>query len=434
MNNLEEVMGFLKANIKQTETIVLGLSGGLDSMVLFDILKNHNYSFVVAHVNHKKREASDKEYEAIKALSNNAKVPFEGIELSDLDNDNFQDEARQKRLDFFSQVAQKYHTKKILLAHHLDDQIETFLMKFFKGSPLYNLAPIDPITTIENITIYRPLLMVKKSVLLDYAKTHQIMYYHDASNDLDLYTRNRYRNTIIPVLRTEQSNLDQLIQTRLDEFTMIHELIEDNAQTFLNHNPLSVQSFNTLNPLVKERVLKILINKHTLGKKDLSKALIKQLITLLSNHESNLTYPINSSIKLHIEYDRFFIGQASKPVSKIIQIDKEGTYEFDTCKSYIVTHDKSSHISSKYVVLCYNSKVFPLSLRTRAPKDKIHLPFGHKKIKDLLIDKKIAPSLRNQIVLLTNHEEVLWIPSLNMQSESFKDGTKKLYIYEVNKC
>ncbi|MFP4287134.1 MAG: tRNA lysidine(34) synthetase TilS [Candidatus Izemoplasmataceae bacterium] len=434
MQSIESVKLFLSQNFKKDEPIVLALSGGLDSMVLFDILNKNDYHIIIAHINHKKRKESDFEYEAIKNLALNHKIPFEGYILNDTLTDNFHDEARQIRLDFFKDVALKYNTNKILLAHHLDDQIETFFMKFFKGSPLTNLAPIEPITIINNINIYRPLLKLKKSTLLAYAKDHNITYYHDVSNDSTLYTRNRYRNKVIPILQEEVNHLDDVILTRLSQFKALNDLINDEAIKFIRKRPYQIETFNALNPLIKEAILKHLINNYTHGDYDISKALINHLIMLLSTYESNLTYPITEQLLLNIEYDEFFIASKPNKELKSIVIDKEGTYDFDTCKSIVVTHEKSSHISSNYVVLWYNSKVFPLVLRTRQPKDKIHLSFGHKKIKDLMIDKKIPPSQRNEIMLLTNDEEVLWIPFLKLRSESFKHGSKKLYVYEVFKC
>lgn len=434
MNNLDTVKTFISTHINKNEPIVLGLSGGLDSMVLFDILKKEDCKVIIAHINHKKRKESDDEYEAIKELADTSNTPFEGIALTGNFQENFHDEARQLRFDFFKQVAHKYQTKKVFLAHHLDDQVETFLMKFFKGSPLSNLAPIKAITQFDNITLYRPLLNEKKASLIAYAKNHNLTYYHDASNDSLVYTRNRYRHTIIPILNKEIPFLDDLVLSRLDQFEAMEALIHQESVKFINQNQLSIEAFNALNPLIKEAVLKQLINTHTKGTYDVSKALTTHLIHLLNSHESNLIYPIHDALSLHIEYDHFFIAKKHKKTSNILEINQVGTYVYDTCKTYVVTHEKSSHISSNCVVLWYNSKVFPLTIRTRMPKDKIHLSFGHKKIKDFMIDKKIPPSQRNEIVLLANDEEVLWIPFLNIRSESFKEGTKKVYLYEVCTC
>lgn len=434
MNNLDEVKTFLSTHIRENEPIVLGLSGGVDSMVLFDILKTMYSSIIIAHINHKKRRESDDEYNAIKSLAKINNFPFEGLELDHNFDDNFHDEARQLRLDFFQKIARKYQANKVFLAHHLDDQIETFFMKFFKGSPLSNLSPIKVITPYNDITLYRPLLNIKKEVILAYAEKNKLTYYHDLSNDSLIYTRNRYRNTIIPLLKNEVPHLDDLVLSRLEQFKAIDDLIQKETLTFINQEPLSVKAFNRLNPLIKEAVLKYLINAYTQGKHDISKSLINYLISLLNEHTANLVYPIFKDVSLSIEYDHFFISKKSKKKSKIIEINKVGTYVYDTCKTYVVTHEKSSHISSNYVVLWYNSKVFPLTLRTRMPKDKIHLSFGHKKIKDFMIDKKIPPSQRNDIVLLIHQEEVVWIPFLNIKSELFKEGHEKIYIYEVCTC
>ncbi|MFU8786541.1 MAG: tRNA lysidine(34) synthetase TilS, partial [Candidatus Izemoplasmataceae bacterium] len=198
MSNIEAILKHLNTLTTKEEPLILALSGGVDSMVLFDILINNNYQVIIAHVNHKQRKESDIEYEAIKTLAHKHNVPFEGYTIDETIESNFQAVARSLRLNFFKEVAKKFNSKKILLAHHLDDQIETFFMKFVKGSPLQNLRSIQLETPLNGITLLRPLIYTPKEVLVDYAFKNKINYYEDYSNYSDTYTRNRFRHQIIP--------------------------------------------------------------------------------------------------------------------------------------------------------------------------------------------------------------------------------------------
>ena len=162
-----------KGYFKKNETIVIALSGGADSMVLLDIL-NHlelNLHLIISHVNHKKRTESDIEYKNIKDLSEKLNLPFEGLIVKKNQKVNFHDDSRNQRYSFFKAVAQKYKATKIIVAHHLDDQIETTLMRITRGTSFSGYAGIPKIRKDRNISIVRPLMDVTKQEILNYSKS-----------------------------------------------------------------------------------------------------------------------------------------------------------------------------------------------------------------------------------------------------------------------
>ena len=180
----------------KNETIVLALSGGVDSMVLFNVLTTSDLDLkiILAHVNHNKREESKMEYQMLKKLAKKHNIPFEGYEVEINDNSNFHDDSRNQRYAFFKVVAQKHKASKIVVAHHLDDQVETIIMRLIRGTSFSGYAGIPSIRKDRNISIVRPLMKVAKEDILDYARDNDIIYYEDLSNSEDFYTRNRYRN------------------------------------------------------------------------------------------------------------------------------------------------------------------------------------------------------------------------------------------------
>ena len=138
-------------------------------------------------------------------------VKFEGYTIKQQDQSNFQHDSRLKRYDFFKAIAAKYHSTKIAVAHHLDDQVETVLMRIVRGTSFSGYTGIKEIRIDRNVSIIRPLMNIKKDDIIEYAKTHTISYFEDRTNQEDIYTRNRFRNQIIPLLKEENPNLESKV-------------------------------------------------------------------------------------------------------------------------------------------------------------------------------------------------------------------------------
>jgi tRNA(Ile)-lysidine synthetase-like protein len=144
---INTVKDFIKSEslIEKGETIVVGVSGGIDSMVLLNVLYDLGYKLVIAHVNHNVREESKDELIFVKEYAKSKNIPFESTVLEKIEGKNFQDEARSLRYEFFFEIARKYNATKIATAHHLDDLLETVLMRISRGSNLYGYGGIKPI-------------------------------------------------------------------------------------------------------------------------------------------------------------------------------------------------------------------------------------------------------------------------------------------------
>ena len=199
---MERVYAFLKDNIND-EYVVIGVSGGVDSMVLLSIIKNHISSKIVcAHVHHNLRVESDSELEFVKEYCTNNGIIFESTKL-EYDNKFSEEVARNKRYSFFEEILKKYNSKSLITAHHGDDQIETIMMKIVRGSTLKGYSGIEKVSNRSFYRIYRPLLYVTKEDIYKYAKDNNISYCDDYTNNLDEYTRNRFRKYIVPEFKKE---------------------------------------------------------------------------------------------------------------------------------------------------------------------------------------------------------------------------------------
>ena len=179
--------------------IVVGVSGGADSICLATILKNLGYNIVVVHINHNLRgdEAKyDEEFVREFAYKNN--LPFELLS-ADVKNISIKEKislemaGRNIRYDFFENLSQKYHTNYIAVAHNKNDNAETILINIIRGASLNGQKGMMPI----NNKIYRPLLDVTRTQIEEYLSEFSIKYVDDSTNFEDIYTRNIIRNNII---------------------------------------------------------------------------------------------------------------------------------------------------------------------------------------------------------------------------------------------
>ena len=183
MANLQKVIidFFNNHNIDINKSrVVIGVSTGVDSMVLLDLISKYTTAnIIIAHVNHGKRIQSIEEERYITdyAKENDMNIYVYHIESSEIEDGNFQEKARIIRYKFFKDVMVKENANLLLLAHHLNDDIETMLFRLQRGSNLAGYAGINDFVKINEGYIARPLLSVLKEDILDYAKANNIKYY-----------------------------------------------------------------------------------------------------------------------------------------------------------------------------------------------------------------------------------------------------------------
>ena len=165
-------------NIDNDEYIIVGVSAGPDSMALLDMLKKSSIAKIVcAHINHNVRKESDEEEEYLRKYCNKSNIIFESIKIDSWEKNNFENEARTKRYQFYEELLKKYNSHNLFLAHHGDDLIETVLMKIIRGSNLEGYAGIKMYSFLENYKIIRPLLSLTKEDILKYNKDKERTLY-----------------------------------------------------------------------------------------------------------------------------------------------------------------------------------------------------------------------------------------------------------------
>ena len=256
-------------NLDKEKPVVLAISGGVDSMVLFDLLKRANYKVILAHVNHHKREQSLIEEEYIKKIAKENNFMVEVFHYYH-ENNNFQAEAHNSRYNFFYEVAKKYNAAAIITAHHYLDNLETIVMNIIKGSNIYGYAGIKESTLYNDIPVIRPLINIHKNDIYEYAKVNNVTCFEDESNTQDDFLRNRIRHHVIPLLEKENPNL---ISSVTNYSTQLHEAfsyIRNNSVKYMeeNDNKIDINSFNNLALIQKKDIINYICDSNNILSND----------------------------------------------------------------------------------------------------------------------------------------------------------------------
>ena len=204
-------------NLSKDEYLIVACSGGPDSMLLLHLLHTLEYKVICAHVNHKTRVETDDEYLFVKNYCDINNIIFEGIELLDKCDDNFESYAREFRYKFFKSLTLKYNSNYVFTAHHGDDLVETIMMRIVRGSSLKGYRGFDKLSVRDGYNIVRPLVFVTKNDIISYLNEYNIDYVVDSSNKSLDYTRNRFRHNLLPFLKEEDEDVHKRFIKYLEE-------------------------------------------------------------------------------------------------------------------------------------------------------------------------------------------------------------------------
>jgi tRNA(Ile)-lysidine synthase len=198
---------FFAERLDLAKPLLLGLSGGADSICLLHLLliwkKSHPITLHLVHVDHGWREESAKEALELQRMAESYGLAFHTKRLDPSKyQGNLENESRRERLEFFTQVAQSVNAQGIVLGHHGDDQAETLLKRILEGAAITQLHGMLPVTTIGSLTIFRPLLNVTKKELLGWLESKEISFFTDETNSDIQYLRAKMRQLIFPFLQS----------------------------------------------------------------------------------------------------------------------------------------------------------------------------------------------------------------------------------------
>lgn len=421
---MEEVYNFIKNKIglEPNDTIVVGVSGGPDSMALLYILnefkKKLDLKIVCAHVNHNKRVESEQEKIDLENYCKANNIIFEYIKITKWGDDNFHNEARSVRYNFFEELVMNYGAKYLMTAHQGDDLIETILMRIVRGSTLKGYSGFSRIVDKGTYKIVRPLITVTKDEIMEFDKANGIKYAIDQSNNEDHYTRNRYRHTVLPFLKHEDPKVHKKFLKYSEILLEYSDYVDKEAnkvfnKVFINGN-LDIDKFNELDNIIQTKIIYTILEKiygddlliigavhveliFDLIKSNKSNSIVhlpNNVIVIKSYNELSFSFDDDESSEYEIEID----DRVNLPNGKIIEIV-----------------DESIDTSNYTIRLSSNEVKLPLYVRNRKDGDRIEVKGlnGTKKVKAIFIDEKIKISDRDSWpVVLDATDKIVWIPGL----------------------
>lgn len=445
---------------QKNSRILLAVSGGVDSMVLLDMVRrlpeNIRPWFSVLHVNHQLRAASDKEEQYVKKMCQIAGIPFSSTKWSKEHHpvSNTEEAARNFRYAFFKEQMRKQHATHLVTAHHGDDQAETILMRLVRGSSLESITGIKPIRSFASGKLVRPLLPYTKADLYAYGQQHQVQYFEDETNQSLVHTRNRYRNQVLPLLKEENVRL-------VDQFTQFASDLEDvllvaqaESRRLLKHLTyqntdgewvLDRRSFAQMDAsrqrLVIEELLQQVYSKETTPfQRNHIQAIQELALGTKPNSQLNLAG------KWHVRrvYDRMFFSTRDKKAPLVLAPQELQLSQWlelpQGGRIGLFQEEKLPPVNAKVFWLNAEKTHLPLTVRQRQPGDRMRLKGkgGTKKIKRILIDQKVPREQRDELrVVCDNKGEVISFlgykdSQLSIAPET--DTIKYILIHDQNSC
>lgn len=408
------------------QTLYLAISGGVDSIVLLDLIHQlpRVKPIVLLHVNYGLRKQAQTETQFVKALAEKYHCL---IEVSYFKEQNQFTEAlgRDFRYAFFKERVKKEGV--LLTAHHQNDLAETLLMKLTRGTALHHLAFL-PQQPFGKGQLIRPLLPFSKEEIYQYAQYHHLHYFEDESNKDVAYTRNRYRHIILPLLQKENpqvfTHFSQLNQELLME------------KPYHKEEPFSLTTYPFLSPQQKVDVLFQWLKKENITLKEEEQFLLLSFL-VSSKKKCTIGHYRYEKQKEKVEYKKIDKKDPS-PICKYLTLNQwhilSKTEKIGLFKGEIeipLPEQGTCHI-----LPLYQKPNFPLCLRYPLQNDRLQLKKeGYtKKLRRYFIDQKIPYEKRKETYIVADKKQnVIWIIPNGKSYLSYNNETDKI-LYRLVYC
>lgn len=405
VNMLETIRAAIRRHtlIPKGTKVVVGVSGGMDSVALLHAFHALKIDCTVAHLNHGLRGAeSDADEQFVRELAEQLGFPMVGKSvdvqtLADQSGCSIEMAARQARHDFFAE----FDPSVIALAHHADDQAETFILKLARGAGTDGLSGMAFSQKINALQLIRPMLDIPRTEILRWAEENQLTWREDASNTDTSFLRNRVRHTILPLLERELNpTIRETILRTMDI------LREENAWMTGLIETTSLEASAALPRAARRRILRNWLFEH--GAKGVSFDAVDTLLSLITDGEGTTIFDLNDHQRVIIEYGtpRFEEGnvQPSKPQWKLT-IEQGIGWQKDHGKGAGMLPAEASFSADKVgrsaiEVRCFEpgDRMAPLGME------------GRRKLQDIFTDQKIPQAKRNQVPVIICQDEIIWLP------------------------
>ncbi|CAN5916280.1 tRNA lysidine(34) synthetase TilS [soil metagenome] len=406
MLSVERFREFLFSSCAYTagEPVLAAVSGGVDSVVLCDLLLKNKIEFAIAHVNYRLRgNESDEDEQFVAALAKKLNVPFyleccNEETFSATGENSIQAAARKIRYAFFEKSCREHGYSKVATAHHKDDSIETALLNFARGTGVKGLTGIAPVKG----NLIRPMLFTSRDKIVMYANAAQLLWREDSSNETDKYSRNRFRHHLLPWLMNEIPQAYNGFEASFNRLAESEKLIIAAMENWKTSCCTGVNTDETKISLIAiskfqdaEIYLRFFLRKNGFPEFHATS------LTHILNGDSGAEL-ISSTHRLIRDRDFLFLVKKNETPTSLTD-----AFSFfpDEIPAEIPNEKWSALIDSSLITL-------PLTLRTWKEGDTL-IPFGmsgHKNVSDILNEMKLPTHKKENAPVILSGNEIVWIP------------------------
>lgn len=434
---------FIRDNnlVSASDKVLLGVSGGVDSMVMFNLFRKAGFNVSAAHCNFSLREDEsdgDEELVAYECEINSIKlhrIRFDTESYAKEHKLSIQVAARNLRYSWFNKLCDEFGYAKIAIAHNRDDVAETLIFNLTRGTGLKGLSGIKAV----NGNVIRPLLFASRDEVTRYAIQNSVSFRNDSSNASIKYARNRIRHKVIPELEQINPSAKKSIAETAKHVNEAWNLVDDylinlkdklvkhdNNRTLFEIHGLSNEKYNKL--FLFEELSSFGFSYETL----------EQVVSSIHGQSGKVFY--SSTHQILRDRDFFILTEKKDCVQSIVQISYDCTSIEFPIRLSIRLNDNSDSFKipsdSNIAVIDADKLSFPLTLRPWQPGDRF-MPFGmnkFKKVSDFLIDQKISLVEKDQIYVLLSNNEIVWVVGKRVD-DRFKitPETKSIWQLTFNK-
>jgi tRNA(Ile)-lysidine synthase len=434
--------------LKARDSVVIGVSGGPDSVallhVLFLIAPCFSLKLGVAHLNHcLRRNDSDKDAQFVEVLAKKYDLPCytykKDVRKYQIENKlSLEEAARRVRYTFLNNVANTMHYNKIAVGHHSDDNAELILMNLFRGSGTQGLSGIPP---VRDHKIIRPLIKSNRSEIIDFLCQNNLDYVSDASNRDTKYFRNRVRHDLIPLLKTAYNpkiseTLNRLSSIIRSEEEWINDVVHPVYEKTLldvqeNYIILSVSMLNRYHPALQRRIIRITIENVKGDLKRIQFVNINSVIGLLEKGSAYGKVDLPDRIRIQRDRDALYVFKEKRMLRDVSEkYSHSDTFSFE----YQIEKLESAFIREIGANIKFTEmrmeKVFDYRYAGQHTsffdKDTLSFPMvirnfrsgdafkplgvgGTQKLKKFFIDKKVPRSERIKCPILLSRGKIIWV-------------------------
>ena len=419
------------------ERFILCCSAGVDSVVLLHLFKAMTSDFVVAHCNYNlRKDFSNMDEKFVKDLCEKENLKFysksfDTLKIKKKLKKSTQVVARELRYEFFEDLSKKININYILTAHHMNDSMESFFINLSRGSGIDGLIGIPE----NNGKILRPFINFEKTEILKYAKKNKIKWREDASNQSNIYLRNKIRNELVPLLHSLEGNFSKNFQKSLRYLKLsnlliydkIEELMKEYISYYKNDILIDIKKLNS--SAHKEAFLYFLLRDY--GFNDWDKILLldqgERGKKICSN--THILFKSTEKLVLRKNIKNNVVDAILDKYSKEIKLGHSLKISF--CIAEKISKNKANLIS-----VDFNKLLFPLKLRNIKNGDYF-FPIGmvgKKKVVKYLKDKKINSVEKfDKLVLVNGDDKIIWVVGMGLDRRfSVSDSSKKIIDIKID--